>query len=452
MAAAPDVGAGQNSRPATFGGADGGAGCYTHGMMRAALWLYRAVTAAALPLAAPWLLAADRRRGKKRPPLAQRLGRQLPALPAGCVWVQAVSVGEVAVARLLLAELRRRHPETPIVLSATTATGLSLATGQQQADVVVPFPLDLPGPVRRVLDTARPRLVVLVETELWPEMLAGCSERGIPVAIVNARVSDRSFRGYRLLRPLLRPLLEPVTLALAQERHDAERLAAIGVPPERIEVLGNLKFDVGPPKATPAVVGDLRRLAGERQVVVAGSTMEGEELPVLRALGRVPDRGRTFLLLAPRHPERAGSVLELAARMGFSAERRTLLAAAPARCDVVVLDTVGELAALYELATAAFVGGSLVATGGHNPIEPARFAVPVLTGPHVKNFAAVYRQFLQVGAARVVRNENELAYALAQWLGDPASARRAGEAGRRLLEANAGATARTVSALERFLA
>ena len=408
--------------------------------------------AVALPLAAPWLLAADRRRGKKRPPLAQRLGRQLPPLPQGGVWVQAVSVGEVAVARLLLAELRRRHPETPIVLSATTATGLSLATGQQQADVVVPFPLDLPGPVRRVLDAAQPRLVVLVETELWPEMLAACGERSIPVAIVNARVSDRSFRGYRMLRPLLAPLLQPVTLALAQEQQDAERLAVIGLPAGRIQVLGNLKFDVGPPKTAPQVVAEVRRLAGERSVVVAASTMEGEELAVLRALKRVPGRERLLLLLAPRHPERAGAVLEMAAATGFSAERRTLLAAASPGCEVLVLDTVGELAALFELAQVAFVGGSLVPTGGHNPIEPARFAVPVLTGPHVRNFAAVYKRFFDVGAARIVRNESDLASALGQWLSDPRTARRTGEAGRRLLEANAGATARTVTALERFLA
>ncbi len=405
-----------------------------------------------LPLAAPWLLAADRRRGKKRPPLAQRLGRQLPSLPTGGAWVQAVSVGEVAVARLLLAELRRRHPETPIILSATTATGLSLATGQQQADAVVPFPLDLRSPVRRVLDAAQPRLVVLVETELWPEMLAGCAERGIPVAIVNARVSDRSFRGYRLLRPLLRPLLEPVTLALAQEQQDADRLAVLGLPADRIQVLGNLKFDVGAPKTAPGIVAEMRRVAGTRRVVVAGSTMEGEELPVLRAVRRLAGREGVFLLLAPRHPERAGDVLETAARLGFSAERRTLLSSAPAGCEVVVLDTVGELAALYELAHVAFVGGSLAATGGHNPIEPARFAVPVLTGPHVRNFAAVFRRFFEVGAARVVRNENELAAALQQLLDDPAAARRAGEAGRGLLEANAGATARTVTALERFLA
>ena len=193
-----------------------------------ALWLYRALMAVSLPVMAPFLLVADRRRGKKRPPWSQRLGWNLPAIPAGGVWVQAVSVGEVAVARPLLAELRRRHPGVPLVLSATTATGLAMASGAQLADVTLPFPVDLPGPVRRLMDAARPRLVVLVETELWPELLAACGARGIPVVLVNARVSDKSFRGYRAVRSLLRPLLAPVSLALAQDEQSARRLAVDG--------------------------------------------------------------------------------------------------------------------------------------------------------------------------------------------------------------------------------
>lgn len=420
-------------------------------MASAALWLYRTAMFTALPLVAPFLLMADRRRGKQRPALALRLGRRLPPLPPGGIWVQAVSVGEVAVARSLLAELRRRFPEVPLVLSATTATGLKLATGQQQADVVLPFPIDLPGPVRRALDAALPRLVVLVETELWPELLAACASRGIPVAVVNARVSDSSFRGYRMIRYLMAGLLEPISLALAQETTDADRLRHLGVPPERIKVIGNIKFDQGAPKKSPQVVTQLATLAAGRPVLVAGSTMEGEERQVLDALLRMSPERRPFLLLAPRHPERVPDVLTLAAAKGLSAIRRTLLPEAPAGTAVVVLDTVGELAALYELASVAFIGGSLVGTGGHNPIEPARFGVPVLTGPHVRNFSAVYGHFLKGGAARLVHNERELADAVAEWLGDSEAARRAGEAGRALLEANAGATARTVTELERFL-
>jgi len=420
-------------------------------MASPSLWLYRGLMAVSLPLLAPFLLVADRRRGKRRPPWVQRLGRRLPEIPSGGVWVQAVSVGEVAVARPLLAELKRRHPAVPTVLSATTSTGLAMASGAQLADVTLPFPVDLPGPVRRLMRAAAPRLVVLVETELWPELLAACGSGGIPVALVNARVSDRSFAGYRAIRSLLRPLLRPISVALAQTEQDAARLATIGVPGERVRVTGNVKFDASPPGAPPRVLDELRRLAAGRPVLVAGSTMAGEENLVIEAVLRLPEGRRPFLLLAPRHPERASDVLQLASAAGLPAVRRTLFAEAPAPCAAVVLDTVGELAALFQLADVAYIGGSLVPTGGHNPIEPARFGVPVLSGPHVRNFAAVYQSFVAAGGARIVRSSQELAEALAEWLADPARARAAGNAGLRLLEKNAGATARTVDALEPFL-
>jgi 3-deoxy-D-manno-octulosonic-acid transferase len=416
------------------------------------LWVYRAAMAISLPVLAPFLLVADRRRGKKRPPWAQRLGRRLPEIPRGGVWVQAVSVGEVAVARPLLAEMRLRHPGVPLVLSATTSTGLAMATGAQLADVTLPFPVDLPGPVRRLMDAAQPRLVVLVETEIWPELLAACGARGIPVALINARVSDKSFAGYRAIRRLLGPLLQPITLALAQTDRDAARLTEIGVARERVRVTGNIKFDATPSGAAPRVLEELRQVAAGRPVVVAGSTMAGEDEEVLEAVQRLPTDRRPLLLLAPRHPERASDVLQVVAARELSVVRRTLLGEAPAGCSVVVLDTVGELAALYQLADVAFVGGSLVATGGHNPIEPARFGVPVLTGPHVKNFAAVYQHFVAAGAARIVHSAGELAAELDAWLTDRGAARAAGEAGLRLLARHAGATARTVDALERFVA
>ena len=289
------------------------------------LWIYRILLAVSLPVAAPFLLLADRRRGKKRPPLAQRLGWKLPTIPVGGVWVQAVSVGEVAVARPLLAELRRRHPGLPLVLSATTATGLAMASGVQLADVALPFPVDLPGPVRRLMDAARPRLVVLVETELWPELLAACGSRGIPVALVNARVSDKSFRGYQAVRALLRPLLAPISVALAQDEQSARRLAAMGIPSERIQMTGNVKFDARSPGTPPRVIEELRQVAGGRPVLVAGSTMPGEDEELLDCVLRLAPQERPFLLLAPRHPERAPQVMQLAADRGFSVTRRTLI-------------------------------------------------------------------------------------------------------------------------------
>jgi 3-deoxy-D-manno-octulosonic-acid transferase len=417
-----------------------------------ALLLYRAALRAALTLAAPWLLLADRRRRLERPPLSHRLGKGLPPLPQHGIWVQAVSVGEVAVARPLLAEIRRRHPEVPLILSSTTATGLALGASHQVADVVLPFPVDLPGPVRRCLDGARPRLVVLVETELWPELLAGCQSRGIPVAQVNARISDSSLRGYRAARWALRSLLRPISLVLAQGEEERRRLILLGIPAEKVHVTGNIKFDAAPAApASPELLLRLRDLAGARPVWVAGSTMHGEEQAVIGALLRVAEARRPFLLLAPRHPDRAGEVLKVAAAHGIPTVRRTALDEAAGSCDVVVLDTVGELAALYQLADVAFVGGSLVRSGGHNPIEPARFGVPVITGPHLRNFALIYREFTAAGAAKVVRDETELTRELTAWLTDTAAARAAGEAGRQLLVRNAGATARSADALERFL-
>ncbi len=419
----------------------------------AALVLYRTALRIALTVAAPWLLLEDRRRRLERPPLKHRLGWGLPPLPQNGMWVQAVSVGEVAVARPLLVEVRRRHPDLPLILSSTTATGLALAVGQQIADVVLPFPVDLPGPVRRCLDAARPRLVVLVETELWPEMLAGCEARGVPVAQVNARISDGSLKGYRASRWAMRSLLRPISLVLAQGEEEQRRLISLGIPPGKVRVTGNIKFDAAPAQpAAPELLQRLRSLAAPRPIWIAGSTMHGEEQAVIAALAQIPEARRPFLLLAPRHPDRAGEVVKLAAARGLRVVRRTSIEEAPAPCDLMVLDTVGELAALYQLAAVAFVGGSLIRSGGgHNPIEPARFGVPVLTGPHIRNFALIYREFTAAGAARVVRDEGELRRELAAWLSDAGAARTAGEAGRQLLLRNAGATARTADALEQYL-
>lgn len=375
-----------------------------------------------------------------------RLGLGLPPVPTGGVLVHAVSVGEVTVARALLAELRKRRPQLPLILSATTATGLQLASGAQVADATLPFPLDLPGPTRRFLRTTRPRLLVLVETELWPEMLAACGNTHLPVAVVNARISDRSFPRYKLFAPLLRPLLAPLTLALAQTEEDAARLVALGVTEGKVRVTGNIKFDVKPSKPlVPELAARLSALARGRQVLVAGSTMPGEERQVLTAWLGLSDR--PFLILAPRHPERAQEVVESCHQLGLRAVRRSPLPPAEGPVDALVLDTVGELAALYQLATVAFVGGSLVPTGGHNPIEPARFAVPVVSGPHVRNFAAVYRELANHGAVVLVRNAKELGAALAQLFADPQEARGLGQRAQAVLAKHAGATERTVDAL-----
>ncbi|MCX7895641.1 MAG: 3-deoxy-D-manno-octulosonic acid transferase [Thermoanaerobaculum sp.] len=415
-------------------------------MHRGALLCYRLATHLLLPLAAPFLLLADRRKGKQRPPLPLRLGYRLPPVPQDGVLVHAVSVGEVMVARRLLNELRQCRPELPLILSATTATGLQVATAAPAADATLPFPLDLPGPARRFLAATSPRLVVLVETELWPELLAACEQRKIPVAVVNARVSDRSFPRYRLMAPLLRPLLAPIQVALAQTPQDADRLVAMGLPPERVRVVGNIKFDAPPPPSVePQLAAVLSALAGSRGMLVAGSTMPGEEELVLAAWKELAPR--PLLLLAPRHPERAGEVLNLCLRLGIPAQRRTPLPDLKEATDVVVLDTVGELASLYRLAQVAFVGGSLVPTGGHNPIEPALFSLPIVSGPHVTNFRFVYQELERAGGVQWVRDSRELAVTLARLFHHPEQAREQGTRAARVLAQHAGATKHAVQAL-----
>ncbi len=420
-------------------------------MVPLALLVYRAGVLAGLPVAAPWLLLAARVRGKSRPSVASRLWRRPPPLPPQGVWIHAVSVGEVGVARPLVQELRQRFPHLPVVLSATTATGLATAAATPLADAVVPLPLDLPGPVRRALDVAQPRAVVLVETELWPELLHACGQRQLPVVLANARISDRSFAGYRRCRRLLAPLLRPLTLVLAQSEEDARRLAAIGVAAEKVRVAGNIKFDSVPPRKPPAIAAAIRAAALDRPILVAGSTMPGEEELVLAAVQRLRFTRPPFLLLAPRHPERAARVAELAAQRGWRCRLRSRLEQEVGETDVVVLDTVGELAALYSVGRIAFVGGSLVPTGGHNPIEPAWYGLPIVSGVHVRNFAAVYRDFVAAGAARLVRSAEELSQVLQRWLADPQEATAVGQRAASLLRRHAGATARVADALQPFL-
>jgi len=421
-------------------------------MARAALWLYRALMTGALPLVAPALWVKDRAAGKSRPPWRSRLGRDLPPVEAGGVWIQAVSVGEVEVARRLVGELGSARPELPLFLTATTATGLALARRTVGREIPVhPCPVDLAGPVRRAFAHVRPRLLVLVETELWPETIHRASRLGIPVAVVNARLSERSFRRYRAVRGALRGLLEPVTRVLARSEADARRFAALGIAAERITVTGNVKYDLEADAAPLEWADRVGAWAGGGPVLVAGSTMEGEEKAVLDALARLPEGRRPFPVLAPRHPERFGTVAGLLSARGLAVARRSDLDAAPPRPDVLLLDTIGELGRAYRLAAAAFVGGSLAATGGHNPLEPAVWGVPVLTGPHVFNFREVYDEMIAAGAAVVVRDAASLAVALERWLERPEEARRAGAAGLAVVRANRGATARTVAGLLELL-
>ncbi len=418
-------------------------------MASASLWIYRLLLGGLLPIALPAIKLRQWLAGKSRPRFRDRLGRSVPELPKDGIWIQAVSVGEVEVARGLVAELEERAPELPLFLTATTATGLDLARRTLGDRLpVFPCPIDLPGPVSRVFEVARPRLLVLVETELWPEMLHQAGLRDVPVAVINARLSPGSFAGYRRVAGRLRKLLAPLAMVLARTEADAERFAGLNVPRERIVVSGNVKYDLQADQRPLEWEDEIRRVAGDRSILVAGSTMEGEEAQILDAMADLDANGSTpFLILAPRHPERFDTVAQLLADRGLVSSRRSSGDAIPSDADAFLIDTIGELARSYRLATLAFIGGSLVPTGGHNPLEPAVWGVPVLSGPHVFNFDEVYDEMTEAGGARLVEDGAELRVAMAAWLDEPDFAIAAGNAGREVVERNRGATARTVSAL-----
>jgi 3-deoxy-D-manno-octulosonic-acid transferase len=413
------------------------------------LWLYRAMLWLALPVVVPLLRIRDRLTGKGRPPFRERLAPRPPTMPPGGLWIHAVSVGEVEVARRLVGELELRDTALPMVVTATTATGLELARGTVgKGHPVLPCPLDLPRPVRRVLEAARPRALVLVETELWPELMYQAGRAGIPVAVVNGRLSEGSVARYRRIGALLRPLLEPLSLVLVRDEHDAARFSSLGVDEARIRVGGNIKYDLEPDPTPLDWAEEARGLAGERPIAVVGSTMEGEDAQVLDAVARISAAGRRiFTILAPRHPERFDGVADMLRRRDVAFVRRSSLTGHEGAADFILLDTIGELARAYELARVAFIGGSLVPTGGHNPLEPAVWGTPVLSGRHVFNFQEVYDEMVSAGGARLVADEHELVEALTRWLEDRDAARTAGAAARTVVERNRGATSRTVDAL-----
>ena len=416
--------------------------------------LYSAVLGVGLLAYLPAFLARRRRAGYGRN-LAQRLGRVGDGLPPEprC-WIHAVSVGESAAAVPLVEGIHRRWPELGIVVSTITPTGARIVAERLAGTAAHRyFPIDLPGPVRRALDAARPRFFIAIETELWPNFLRALARRRIPAMIANGRISDRSFRRYRWVRGLMRRVLADVSVFAMQTHEDARRIIALGAPPSRVVVTGNLKTDLLPDagEATSAWRERLR-LGADARVWIAGSTHRGEEAIVLdaflRARTRCPDLA---LLLAPRHPERAGEVEELIRERGLAAARRSRLPAGGGPGAVVILDTVGELAALYALAEVVFVGGSLVPVGGHNVLEPAMRGKPVLVGPHMSNFREGAELLQRSGGGLVVKDGPELERELARLLEDRDLARRMGEAARQAFAGRQGAVSATLELIGRHL-
>jgi 3-deoxy-D-manno-octulosonic-acid transferase len=437
--------------------------------------LYQVGCGLLLLVAAPFWLA---RRGRRRHlgVIARRLG--LGARTAresgaggpgrGQLWLHAVSVGEVGVAATLVRSL---PGELPLLLTTVTPTGQERArqalAGRSEVDYL---PFDLGPPIARFFARHQPRALVLVEGDYWPLLLSAARRRALPIAVVNGRVGDRSFARLRRVRPLQGVLFGAVRRFGMQSAEDRDRLLALGVEAERVIVTGNLKYDSPPPPEAPEMAAALRRLAAGRPVLIAGSTMAGEEAAVLDAWSAAGGGGRALLVLAPRHPERWAEVEELFAARGATVVRRSRLggpgrpgepfgdvvagaaAGSAARADVLLLDSMGELAGLYRHAAAAFVGGTLVPTGGHNPLEPARFGVPIAAGPSMHNFRDMAELFDRERAWRRVGNARELALAWQEWLADPAAAEAQGARGARLLAANRGALARTLEMLAPLLA
>jgi len=367
------------------------------------------------------------------------------------IWVHAVSVGELIAISGLVNKLRERHPEAQVVVSTTTATGQQLARQRFGDSNVFYFPLDFPFAVRAYLRVLRPRLIVVAETEFWPNFLRLGHESGARIAVVNARISDRSFPGYRRVRRWLSRILENVDLILAQSEEDYRRLLALGASQARVAVAGNLKFDIELP-APPPLIAELES-AFERSnagpVLVCGSTVEGEEPLLLRAfeivLARYPG---AVMILAPRHPERFKKVADQIASLGIKyCCRSQWQPDQPIAGGVFLLDSIGELAAAYSLATVAFIGGSLAERGGHNILEAAQHGVPVVVGPHTENFREMVNLFRDSGALKVV-GAAELPLVFMELLADEQQRRILGQRALETLRSRSGATERTLQLLE----
>jgi 3-deoxy-D-manno-octulosonic-acid transferase len=427
--------------------------------------LYTLLIYCAAPVATALVLWRGLRDRSYWQALSERFGwgRRMSSAPT--IWLHAVSLGEMSAAAPLALALRARYPETPLVLTTATPTGRARAKALFGEGVDVRFlPYDTPGAVARFLDLIRPRLAVIMETELWPNLFRECEHRGVPLVLASARLSAKSVSRYRRLGSLFRGIFSATSLIAAQTPKDAERFVAIGAQSARTRVIGNIKFDM----ELSAGVADrgraLRASFGARPTWIAGSTHAGEEEQVLAAheelragraggAGQVGGSGQAdaLLLLVPRHPDRFRAVAELLRGRGFAFTTRSSGIPPDAATPVLLVDSVGELAALYASADVAFVGGSLVPIGGHNLLEPAALGVPVLTGPHHSNSQDVARLLLEQGAALQVESAQELAAALARLLADPEERRRIGAIGRHIVESNRGSVARLLALIEPLL-
>lgn len=419
--------------------------------------LYSLMLAIALLITLPYWIFQMLRHAKYGEGLRERLGRVPSSLrkqqPTPLIWVHAVSVGEVLAATELVAGLRQRFRQHRTLVSTTTATGQRLARVRFADSDVFYFPLDFAFAVRPYLRLLRPELIVIAETEFWPNFLCLAHASGARVAVVNARISDRSWSGYRRLRFILRRILQNVDLFLAQTEEDARRLRDIGAPAARVQVVGNLKFDVAP-ASPPSIVAALRSAIQQFSagpIIVCGSTVEDEEPLLLRAFENVlASYPKAVMLIAPRHPERFEKVADLLQHLGMRFWRRSLWNGDLAHGGVLLLDSIGELASTYALADVAFVGGSLVPRGGHNIIEPAQHGRAIIIGNHTENFRDVVSLFQSRDAVRIT-GPAEFPLVLMELLSNDGERQALGQRAAETLRSQMGATKKTLDALEALL-
>ncbi len=419
-------------------------------------------------LAFPWVTLSIITSRKRRKTVLQRLGiavtpelLDLKTSDSGLrpLWVHALSVGEVLSAVSLARALKQKYPGRPVVFSASTLTGFETASRlfQNDLDAVFYFPYDLIFSIRSVINRIHPALVVIVETDIWLNFLSEMKRRLIPVILVNARLSDHSYSGYRRFSRLTSPIFQCFSFVCAQSGEDARRFMGLGLPAGKVTIAGNLKYDSPPDLSSENTIRSLRRILSgitHQQCLVAGSTHPGEEAILLKAFSRLRTQIPALcLILAPRDIDRANEIRNLAVSDGLTAELLTLMEGSPALDppNVVVVNTIGHLKTLYALSDVAFVGGSLTDFGGHNPLEPAAFAKPILLGPHTGDVAESCNRLLASGGARVVHDTTELVQAALTLLKSPERSRTMGENAFQILQENQGALEKTLNAIGRFI-
>jgi 3-deoxy-D-manno-octulosonic-acid transferase len=415
-----------------------------------ALRLYQFASYAAAPVA-PRLLARRLERGKEHPTrLGERRGEAGEPRPDGpLIWIHGASVGEMLAVVPLIERLRAR--DFAVLVTTGTVTSAALAEHRLPAGALHQFiPLDTPRYVGRFLEHWRPDLALFVESDLWPNLILQTGQRRVPMLMVNGRLSERSFRRWRRLRGVIAALLKRFDLCLTQSAADAARYGELGAP--QVISTGNLKLDVPPPPVDEAKLRQMKLTVGLRPVIAAASTHDGEEAAVIAAHRRLCAKHPALLtVIAPRHPERGSSIAETAKAAGFTVGLRSRGEEPKQNIDVYIADTLGELGLIYRLAPIVFMGGSLISHGGQNPIEALRLGAAVVHGPHVSNFAEIYRTLDDAGGAKPVADEAALAQQLGEWLGNPSARNTTADAGARTVKQLGGALNRTLAALDPYL-